>query len=302
MNNREIMHFNSFDRIRMFIVKHSVELNSVSLFAATKVKFDEHMGELEAAILKQVRGTKAITAEKKIVKKILASTIFKYAQRAWVQANLLEEMKLATGLKKTISYIAQAADKLAVSRATNLKALMEANKGILTEITDADIADMEYVIQNFSDMLTLPTSLIKERKTEGTEMIPQIIEKLKVDKEMMRKLVVSYLPQLADNWMSESKIGKYKGRRRISFICKFTEAGFDMPVSNVKCRIEFGDESKLMYSNKRGYIRGYSMQNGPWTLTAENDFYESIENYIIKVDDRRVERLVIGMRKKGEEI
>ncbi len=37
MNNREIMHFNLFDRIRVFIAKHIVERNSESMFATTKL-------------------------------------------------------------------------------------------------------------------------------------------------------------------------------------------------------------------------------------------------------------------------
>jgi hypothetical protein len=167
-----------------------------------------------------------------------------------VQAHLLGETKMADSLDFPVSYIAQAKDTLAFSRATDLKVYMDENKGTLTEIKDEDIVDMDKVITKFGEVMNLPESDIKTRKSEGTEQIVQIITKLETDKAMIGKLIHSYFESMEDNWMTESRIGLPKGIRHTSIQYKFMDTETGVPVIKVKCTLTKGDLSEVIYTTK----------------------------------------------------
>ena len=91
MNKYEIAHYNSYDRIRIFVTKNSTALNAVSLFVSLLVVFNGDLTALENAILLQTVETGMDAADKEVIKKILGNTVIKYAERGCVQAHLLGE-------------------------------------------------------------------------------------------------------------------------------------------------------------------------------------------------------------------
>jgi hypothetical protein len=285
MNKFEIAHYNCYDRIRIFVTKNDTLLNTVALFVSILGVFNIDLGILENAILQQTVETGMDATE--------------FAERGCVQAHLLGETKMQESLDFPVTYIIRAQDKLALSRATDLKEYMKANMGKLTEIKAADITDMDNVITKFNDVMNLPESDIKTRKSEGTELISQSITKLETDKAMMGKLIHSYFGSLEANWITESRIGKPKGMRHISVQYKFKDADTGVAVIKVKCTLTKGELSEVKYTTKLGWMRAFSLEVGAWTLTAENDIYETVVVTNIAVDDDHIEKKEIMLQKKS---
>ena len=298
MNKYEIAHYNSYDRIRIFVTKNSTALNAVSLFVSLLVVFNGDLTALENAILLQTVETGMDAADKEVIKKILGNTVIKYAERGCVQAHLLGENKMEGNLDFPVSYITKANDKSALARSTDLKVYMNDNMATLTEIKAADISDMEKVIAKFDAVMNLPGSDIKTRKSEGTDQISVCIAKLETDKALMGKLIHSYFESLEGNWNTESRIGQPKGMRHTSILYKFLDADTGGAVLKVKCALTKGQLSEVKYSSRLGWMRAYSLEPGSWNLTAENDMYQTVVTTNIKVDDEHIEKKTIILQKK----
>ena len=297
MNKIVISHYNECDHIRTYFVTWQTQLATIPLFAPARIIFNNHMTEFEAYISKQSVNLRPLASEKKIYKKIMANCINKYIDRGFSQATMLELFTIATSLDFSITYVAQAADKLAVTRAKEFRNILNDNKGDLDEITEDIIDEIDEKIHNFNTVLTLPTAKIKDRKAEGTEKIPPVILKLKADRKVFKKMINSYLPELNASWKDAAKIGEPTGVRRLSMSIKVIDSIGIMPLKGVKTTAVSTTETLVNKTTKRGSARLYSLPNALWDITVEYPGYASQTILNVPTILDKVVRLVVKLVK-----
>ena len=297
MNKNVISHYNQCDRIRTYFLQKQTQLSTIPLFAPGRIIFNNHMFEFETYISKQSVNLRPLASEKKIYKKIMANCINQYADRGYAQAIMLGLTTIAVSLDFPLTYVSRAADKVAVTRATELRDILDAHKDDLDEITQDIIDEIDEKILNFNTVLTLPTAKIKDRKAEGTEKIPPVILLLKADLKVFSKMINSYLPSLNGSWKEASKIGESSGVRHTSFLYRFVDSITGVPVSKVKVIISYGDIIIEKISSKQGWLRVYSMEMGTYDMTAEHPVYLSVSRNNIPITDTTTAKATIKLIK-----
>lgn len=299
MDKNTTAHYNSDDRSRSFMIKYNGQLTMIDLYGASKTSFDNNMADFDKAILAQTVETGMVAEDKDIIKIIMAKTVITlYASRACVQAHQKGLNQLEIALSQPYSYIARAADKLALARAEDMKQLMSDNKGELDVIKDEDIVAMEEVIAKFREVLTLPKTKIEEKKSLGTDQFLPVIHKLEIDKDMIGRLIKSYLPDLFNEWVNASKIGDIT-KRHTSIIVKFVDSVTNTTLRGIKATFTNGDTTIEKKSTIRGYVRVLSMEPGNWNMTAEDKRYNTASLTNIGIDDEHIERREVKLEKKG---
>jgi len=142
-----------------------------------------------------------VSDEKELAKEEMAKQVIKFALRGKVKAEQLELEEISTALDHAKTYITKADDVLAVTRANDMKDLMNENKGpggVLTNIVVGNIDTMTDAIKAFTDLRNKPTNIIKEKKADGTDLIQPEIDLLKGFIKQEIDLLHSYLDDTDD--------------------------------------------------------------------------------------------------------
>jgi len=142
-----------------------------------------------------------IKDDKELAKKEMAKQVIKFARRGKVKAQQLGLTAIATALDHPSSYILTADAVLAITRATDMKDLMDDNKGpggVLTNIVVGNITTMTEAIDNFDELKHKPTENIKTKKADGTDLIQPEIDSLKSFIAQQIDLMHSYLDDTDD--------------------------------------------------------------------------------------------------------
>ena len=297
MKKHENALYNSYDRARSYLEAHLTELMLLNLFHAIYNRFTLNLSTLEVAILKQSKSYKYLAVNKTIYKKVMGNITISYCKRGYIQASILELSELAGSLKYPRSYITKAADKLALSRATDLRNILNENKEEITEITDIIIQEIDLAISKFANILNKPKSKIKERKSEGTEKLAPNFEKLKVDKNLIGTFLETYKPNLAPTWNNAIKIGANIGRRHTSLLYRFLDVNSGAPIYKLKCIISNGIETIEKYTTKQGWLRLYSLEIGTYDVTYEHPTYPSGTKTNIGIDSDHTAKAIIKLAK-----
>jgi hypothetical protein len=67
---------------------------------------------------------------------------------------------------------------------------------------------------------------------------------------------------------------------------------------NVVATIVSNTESRVSKSSKLGYVKGYSMEEGNWTITSEFAGYDTDVQRDVAIKAGKIVKLVIRMRKR----
>ncbi len=297
MKKIELAHYNSDDGGRTFLENNLTELMLLPLFHPLYDRFSLDMTTLEVAILKQSEDYKYIAADKAIYKKIMGNIVITYCMRGYIQAFILQLPELAGSLKYPRSYVTYAADKLALSHATDLRNMLNDNKSVITEITEDIIDEIDLAISRFSDVLNKPKNKIKERKSEGTEKLAPNFQKVGFDKELIGTFLEAYKPNLASGWYNATKIGAGIGRRHNSLLYRFLDSNSGTPIYKMKCIITNGVETIVKYTSKKGYLRLNSLEVGTYNVTYEHPTYPGGSRTNIGIDDHHTAKATIKLTK-----
>ena len=297
MNNLQQSRFDANERVEEFTITHAIILAVILEFAGYKTAHDVLMAEIRKAIQKQTADIKVATPDKGKQKIKMCDTVIKFASRGCVKANMEGEALLEAGLNKPLSYVLQANDDLAKSRCIDLKDLMKTNLTVLDNLDAADITEMEDAIADFSDIKKEPKKLRDDRKTEGTDPIPGLLDQLDVPKMYMGKLIHSYAPALAASWDQNVKVGKPLGTRHLSLVAVYKDEITVAPLVKVKVTVTNGVKTFVKFSTEKGSVRFYGLESGNWTMTAEHEMYEKdvVEN--IKIVEEETAKFDIRLQK-----
>ncbi len=184
-------------RIKKFNDDNSVELATITddSMGPVIVGVSDQVAAVELAESKQQADGGDVSGAKELAKKAMGKVIYKYAVRGQVKAEMIGNLLLASSLDHPLTYITEVDDVLSVTRAKELKQIMDTNKGpagVLTNIVAADVTIMTNIIKGFTDLETLPTDVIKEKKSEGTDKIQPAIDLLNAFVAREGKLLHSY--------------------------------------------------------------------------------------------------------------
>ena len=297
MTNSQVSHYNAAYRILAFFLLNNTALSAIETFAAAKLIFQGHMTTFEEAILKQAIDISMYSGEKKVYKNIMASAVDTIMSKGFVQATVLQMPDLADQLNHPKSYVSFAADKLAISRATDLRNIINENLTDLTEVTEDDIDELDLKISKFNQVHDLPTSKIKTRKSDGTEPIPKVILLIIKDKKLFTKMINSYLPALNTAWANASKIGESTGSRHLSMYYLITDSITGIPIPKVNYTLTNGTETFQGKTSKKGILRKYSLEMGTYDLTVDHPAYHSASKLNIPLTDKTTARFTIKLNK-----
>jgi hypothetical protein len=301
MKNVEKARYEADDRVNTFMLDHETELSAISLYATIRALFLTIFGNLKAAMKKQSEDITVFAASKSIIWITMAESVYKFAMRASVQAHLLGQYDLERALNKPLGHLLYCEDIDAMERAEVLKELMKNNLILLTELTAVDIGVMESKIEDFSKVRDKPEDQIRIRKAQGTTPIPILLNELDVPKDLLGRLVYSYLPDLKLEWDERSKVGEPEGVRHISLALHYSSAGSGIDLKGVNCTINNSIETIKKQSLKTGWVHFYSLSPRDYSITSEFEGYDTDVQPSIGIDDNHVVRLEIKLKQKVAE-
>ena len=197
MTDEQRADFEAGLRAKKFNADNSTALGSISddTLPGIIAGIIAQVGATELAEGKQQHDAGDVSGDKEELKKEMGKVVIKFAMRGQVKAEVLGLDELASSLEHPVGYISGVDDVLAVTRANDLKGIMNVNKGpdgVLANIVEGDISTMTDAIKAFTDVQTDPTDIVKEKKAEGTDKIQPAVDLLNDFMEKERKLLHSY--------------------------------------------------------------------------------------------------------------
>ncbi len=298
MHKIQIVRDKANERASDFLLANDTELVTNTLYGSLKTRFNDSMALIGAAKQKQYEQTGYITGDKSYHRNLTGETIWKYANRGSTQAFLTGHPDVSAALDKPLSFIIKGKDGAVYGKANDLYKLMKENESILTEIEAADFTEMEDVLKDYKKILNAPKEEIKEKKAEGTDPIPGLLDELDVIKNHIGKVIQSYFGHLYSKWEEVIKIGSPEGVRKISLVGKFTDKATGVELRKIEVTLVKGERKHVAYSSKKGYVRFYSLEKGNYTLTAEHDEYKTFSKADIGIDENHIEKLQVALTLK----
>jgi hypothetical protein len=273
-------------------------LNANPEFVLLLVIFNDLLTKIEKAGLIQTVDIKVFAPNKKMLKIMMAIVVIKYAKLGAAKAYLLKNSDLLKGLDKALSYITEPSDDEAASRATNMRELMKDNIGILDNLVVANIIEMTEAIDAFKNMTPIPVEKIKRKKSEGTEPLPGFLLEMEGCKKQMGNIIHSAFAEQAPMWDGYVKIGSPTGTRKLALSVQYLDDATLARLKNVVVTVVSNTKTLVFKSNKLGNVKGYSMEEGNWTITSEFMGYDTVVHRDVAIKAGEIVRLVIRMKKR----
>jgi hypothetical protein len=299
MKKREVLYHECIERDKKFLEDHNTEFSTKTSYAPLKTRFNDKYNELQKATQVQFEETDHITFDKQVLRKLAVDGVFTWVDAAYFQAEELDKPDLAKALDRDPAWLERCSENVFIGRAKDLANFLSANAGTLTVITPAAVTAMNTAIQNFEAMAAMPKKIIKTKKAQGTDIIPQLFKDFKVIRKLLKKFIRNNFSMYLSSWKGINKIGKSPGTRRLSVAAKFVDNEANTPIINVKATFTKGPLTDVKISTKLGWVRCYSLEVGTWTMDVENVMYESVKIENIGVDDGHVEWIEVKLVKKA---
>jgi hypothetical protein len=297
MTKKQQAQFDSSIRAKNFITENHDVLVTNPEFVLLLVIFTDLLTQLEEARLVQAADITIYKPDKKLQKILMAAIVIKYSKLGAAKAYLLHNIQLKEALDKAVSYISKADDDTAADRATVLKTIMKDNLLLLTNIIQANIDEMTTAITNFINIKPVPIEKIKERKAQGTDPIPQLSEDMEECKKQIGHIVESAFNSLFVSWKDLVKIGTPAGTKNLSVSVQYLDEVTGARLRRVKATLVSNAQPLVKKSTKFGYIKGYSLPEGNYTLTSELAGYETDTSANLLIKLKGTLKLIIRMKK-----
>jgi len=126
----------------------------------------------------------------------MAESIVMYASRAQVKAERLGNTVLAQGLDHPLTYYTQGTADTRISRANATFALINNNLATLTNVTAANVTEMQNAIAAYAAVKDAPTIVKQTQKVQGTDQIAPFLTVADKAIDNMGLLLHSYFPDI----------------------------------------------------------------------------------------------------------
>jgi hypothetical protein len=238
MNNLERAKLDSYDRIGLFNLKHAADLATIPDYAGEKSKFDTIVASIIGAGLVQEDDTSGNTKTSGFTKKAMVLMVIKFAKRGVVKARNANNLVLAEELDQPITYIMRATKTESVQRAKDMRNAMNNNLTVLTNITAANITQIDNAITAYDSVKDNPTVARQIKKAQGTMALPPNYALTDTAVENMYNLVYSYFddvkPAMVDELSLARQILNTGIRHTAVIVTVVDEAGKIIPPATVK--------------------------------------------------------------------
>ena len=207
MDNLQRAELDAFNRVADFNARYLTSLNTITEYAAEKTKFNAALQSIQNAATKQMQ--KGIDQSiSNAAKKLMADTVTKYSLRAGVLARSLQNLQLAAQLQGSASPIFRAPKTESIEMATLKRNALNTNLTTLTNITAANITEIDNTIAAYNAIKDAPTELRQTNKAVGTDMLPPLYAKASDAVNNMYELVFSYFSDTNHAMVHEMEAAK----------------------------------------------------------------------------------------------
>ena len=296
MNKVQLARYNADKRAQDFCTKHNDDLITVDEYAAEKSSFDDKVKAVKIADEKQASDTTVITDDKALKKQKMVETVYKYELRGNIKAHQLGSTELELSLDKPESYVNAKDGNTAWTRAKDLKNIMKGNIDVLTNLTDANITEMEVAIDAYEGIMNVNKEAVSEKKATATDVITPLLDEADVPKGQIEKIVASYFPTYLEDWMVQTKVGKAAGIKHLNLVVKYFDSETNVVLAKVKTTAMIGDKKLIKYSTKKGYSRYKGMEHGNADVVSELAGYVTDTKTNVGISDEVV-KMEIKMKK-----
>jgi hypothetical protein len=192
MNNTQRSKLDSDDRINEFNIKYANELASVPGYAGEQAKFETNVTEIKKSAAAQEQVPKGNKTASELAKALMSDLVIKYSLRAAVKARVTGNSALAKQLEVPYSYIYRAPKTTALQRAKNTRDAINNNLTLFTDVTPANIAEIDNSITTYETIKDSPTQATQTKKATGTDPLPDYFKHAGEALDNMYDLVLSY--------------------------------------------------------------------------------------------------------------
>jgi len=204
MTNSQRAKLDSYNRISDFNTKYATQIATIPEYALEQTAFHNAVESILQAVNAQTQQSGVANDAVTAAKQNMASLAVKYAMRGAVKAKQLGNLVLTNQLDEPLTYITIAPKNIAVQRAKELRDYLNNNLGILTNITAADIDEIDDAIDSYNELKDDPTQSVQTKKAAGTDILPPFIKKADDAEDNMFMLIKSYF---ADNVIMVNEMG-----------------------------------------------------------------------------------------------
>ena len=198
----------SCNRVDAFNTTNATLLSPIAEYAAQQTIFANALLGINTAVQLQQTAAKVKASQVEVLKLGMGKTVIKYAERAAVLADENGDTDLAKSLTKPITYISKATKTNAVARATDIRDLLNNNLKTLTNITAANITEIDDAIAAYVAKKDKPTINKQARKAAGTNPLPSLFKTAFKAIDAMYKLVDSYFSDTNQPLVDELALAK----------------------------------------------------------------------------------------------
>ncbi len=287
----------------LYRVKNVCQLNDAALLLIPEAvierdRLDNIIIRIEDAKAINMADLSNIAVNKEIIQKIMVDTVHRFALRASVKANQINNTELEVALGIPRSAITENDDAAMATKCEELMKIMKNNLLTLTNLEQADIDAMVLAIKNYKNVLAAPKDAAELRKAQGTDALDVLFVESDIPKNNIIKIFHSYLPAQAHTMDIAARIGKPIGARYTSVAVLIFDAVGKMPLKGVKCTITDGTDTFVKSSTYRGWVRYYSLPNALWSLTIEYHGYKTVIHENIATIEKKMVSLKFDLEKE----
>ena len=172
MTNTQRATLDACNRFKDFNTKTAITLATIIEYAPEQLVFNNALAAINAALLVQsaTKGTTTDTVKEAKIK--MGTVTIKYALRATVKAKQLGNTTLANNLDHQVTYIIQATKNEAIQRAKDIRKRLNDNLATLTNITAANITEIDATITAYDTIKDSPIIDVQARDITGTDPLP----------------------------------------------------------------------------------------------------------------------------------
>jgi hypothetical protein len=192
MTGKQISDLEAGVRVQDFCLSHTAVLTPIAEFVVEKTGLDLALSKIHTAAQAQAKDLSGHATEKGVAKKNVIDAIMKYSLRAKIKAHQLGNVSLEQSLSHGVNYYVNVEAEAAVNRAIATKEAIKSNLGILTNITAANVTEMETKITAFQAVIGTPTASNQTKKAEGTDVIEALMPELHLRMDNIGDIVHSY--------------------------------------------------------------------------------------------------------------
>jgi hypothetical protein len=274
MTNTQRAKLDTCNRVSFFNSKHDKDLATIAEYADEQKAFTAAVDIINNAA--QVQSGTAGTSKESAdaAKETMAKLAIKFALRGLVKAKQLGNLTLANHLDHPITYITKAPKTLAVQRTKDISDQMANNLATLTNITAANITEINSAIALYDAVKDHPIIDVQDKAASGTNPLPAAFVAAFKAIDNMFDLVSSYFADTNKIMVDELALAKQiinTGIHHTGFTGIVTKAG--TPVKDAT--IHIAGSSKTATTDMDGHYTIAKIKTGDYTIEAKNEAGET---------------------------